>query len=72
MSIFRNQWETLAQLTCLSIDASASVILGMFGGAMLVALMLMSVERENWDSRVAARLGAIFLNNFLPARPPGE
>ena len=39
---------------------------------MLVALMLMSVERENWDSRVAARLGARFLNNFLPARPTGE
>jgi len=26
---------------------------GMFGGAMLVALMLMLAERENWDLRVA-------------------
>ena len=66
------QWEALAQLTRLSIDASGSVILGIFGGAMLVALILMSVERKNWDLRVASRVGARFLNNVLPACPPGE
>ena len=39
---------------------------------MLVALMLMSVETENRDSRAETQLGVRFLNNLLPTLAPGE
>ena len=62
----------LAQLTCLVIYASRSAISGACGGALLAAFDADASGTENRDLRMAARLGAIFLNNFFPARSPGE
>ena len=62
----------LAPLTRLVIYAIRSAIAGACGGAMLAAFDVDASGTENRDLRTAARLGARFLNTFLPARAPGE
>ena len=62
----------LARLTRLVIDTNGSAISGACGCAMLAAFNGDVSDTENRDLRTASRLGARFLNNFLPACAPGE
>jgi len=70
--IFPKPMGDLARLSRLVIDASGSAIVGVCGDATLAVFNVDASGTENRDLRMAARLGARFLHNFLLARAPGE